>query len=532
MVRCLKEEGVQVVFGYPGAAIAPFYDRLSKHDIRHILVRQEQNAGHAASGYARAAHKTGVCIATSGPGATNLITALATAYMDSIPLVAITGQVATGQIGKDVFQEADITGSAEPFTKHSYLVKNAEDIPRVFKEAFYIAGSGRPGPVLVDLPVDVQQEKLAFRYPEEVRIRGYKPTVNGHPGQISRAVKAINDSSRPILCVGGGAIASQSEDLVRALAEQAGIPVVATLMGIGAMPSEHPLFLGMLGMHGSTAVNRAIRSADLLIVAGGRLGDRALAVDGHIDETARIIHIDIDPAEIGKNLDTAIPIVGNLKNVLADLLSRSPMSQSEAWLKQLREESEALYDAERQRKPGCMDPRAFIRTLSGRMKPGDMICSDVGQNQIWSAGNVRIKGTRFITSGGMGTMGYALPAAEGAKLACPENQVVAVCGDGSFQMQMMELGTICQHDIGVKVVIMNNGYLGMVRELQARLYGGNITATQLSGSPDFIKLADAYGIPGSRLAGNDNIEAAVDTMLAHPGVYLLECIVDPDEATI
>ncbi len=529
MVKCLENEGVKDVFGYPGAAICPFYDALADSDIRHILVRQEQNAGHAASGYARVSGRPAVCIATSGPGATNLITALATAYMDSIPVIAITGQVSSEQLGRDVFQEADITGAAEPFTKYSYIVKNAADIPRIFKEAFIIAGSGRPGPVLIDIPIDIQNKKLEFHYPESVAIRGYKPTVEGNCGQIKRVAKALADCKKPVICVGGGVFFADAADEVLQFSQKLRIPVVSTMMGLGAVPGGYELFLGMMGMHGVAASNLAIREADLLLIVGARIGDRAVNSPDAIAKNTKIVHIDIDPAEIGKNVGVHIPLVGDAKNALSRLAGEVGALDFSEWAAQ----------AAARKKPGefparesSVNPKRFMSMLSDAAPEDTILVADVGQNQIWSANYFQVKKGRFLTSGGMGTMGYSVPAAMGAKCACPEAPVFAVCGDGSFQMQMMELATIVQHQIPVKIVLMQNARLGMVRELQSNQYQGHCTAVFLDGSPDFLKLAGAYGIPASRIASDAEIPQALEALFAAQGPYLLVCDVDPGEASL
>lgn len=532
VVDCLVRQGVSVVFGYPGATICPFYDCLSSSGIRHILVRQEQNAGHAANGYARITGKPGVCVATSGPGATNLITALATAYMDSIPLVAITGQVSSELLGRDVFQEADITGAAEPFTKHSYLVKDPADIPRVVEEAFYIAGTGRPGPVLIDLPIDVQKKTLKMPEPGKVNIRGYRPTEKGHPGQIKRVAEAVSAAKRPLICVGGGVFASHAQEQVRLFSEQAGIPVVATLMGIGVMPTRHPNYFGMLGTHGKPYANKAVTAADLLIIIGARVGDRAVTAPAAVEKRARIVHIDIDPAEIGKNVGTSIPLVGDAATVLNQLLEQAPKADSAEWLAELAA-WKSQYSFDFGPRDGVVNPKAFVRMLSERMDDNSVYVADVGQNQMWSANNLLMRpGGRFFTSGGMGTMGYSIPAALGAKLADPARQVVAVCGDGSFQMTMNELATAVQHNVHLKLVVMKNCRLGMVREIQTNAYKGNITAVALCEAPDICKIAEAYGIPAERVESLEAAEGAIDRMLKAEGCYLIECRVDDGETTL
>lgn len=529
VIRCLEAEGVSVVFGYPGAAICPVYDALSVSSVRHVLVRQEQNAAHAASGYARLSKKTGVCIATSGPGALNLITGIATAYADSIPMVILTGQVSTELLGRDVFQEADITGAAEPFVKHSYLVKDPGSIARVMKEAFYIASTGRPGPVLVDIPVDIQRVKVKFDYSFDVSIRGYKPTVAGHQGQVKRMVTALKAAKKPVICAGGGVFSCHAESELRQFAEQCGIPVVTTMMGLGALPTEHPLNFGMLGMHGQRSANTAVNESDLLILVGARVGDRAVTTPGVLEKRTKIIHIDIDPAEIGKNVEVQVPIVGDAKHILAQVLEKAGQFDHPDWIRQLNEFRAPVSFSN----PAAgINPKEFIYKLSEKAKPNTVFVADVGQNQIWSAAYTIIREGRFITTGGMGTMGYSVPAAVGAKIASPGQPVIAVCGDGSFQMQMMELATVCQQELDVKIIVMKNNRLGMVRELQKNSYAGNYTAVFLDGSPDFCKLADAYGIPSAEVTRQDEMKEAIKNLLTRKGPFLLQCMVDPEESSL
>ncbi|MFA5657882.1 MAG: biosynthetic-type acetolactate synthase large subunit [Oscillospiraceae bacterium] len=531
MVKCLEKENVKVVFGYPGAAICPFYDSLLDSKIRHILVRHEANSAHAANGYARITGKPAVCIATSGPGATNLITGIATAYMDSIPLVVITGQVNCDQIGRDVFQEADITGAAEPFVKHSYLVKNAQDIPRIFKEAFYIAGSGRPGPVLIDLPFDIQNTEIKFDYPKEIDIRSYKPTGKGNNLQIKRVISALEEAKRPLICAGGGIFLSHAKDELLALSEKCKIPLIVTMMGLSAVADDYPLYFGMLGMHGKSIANKALNDCDLLILIGARVGDRAVRSPVFLQETTKIIHIDIDPAEIGKNIGANIPVVGDAKLILRQITdSAEPMKHTE-WIEHLI----SLNKVSKYNNPekGYINPMWFIAELSEKMPEGCILSADVGQNQIWASNNYRFKkGDRFITSGGMGTMGYAIPAAIGAKLADKECEVIAVCGDGGFQMQMMELATAVAHDISVKIIVMNNSSLGMVREYQAKSYNGRLSAVILDRNPDFVALAQAYGIEAMRVNDEKSARLVIEKLSSSKKVMLIECVVNPDDPTL
>jgi len=495
------------------------------------LVRHEQSAGHAASGYARITGRPGVCVVTSGPGATNLITAIASAYMDSIPIVAITGQVQSSLLGRDVFQEADITGACEPFTKHSYLCKDVNDLPRIFKEAFHVAGTGRPGPVLIDVPVDIQKQEVDnFEYPESIDIIGYKPSVSGNGLQIKRACEAIAQAERPVICAGGGVFTADARDQLAAFAEKANIPVVSTMMGIGTLPSRHRLNLGMLGSHGVPSANKAISNTDLLIVCGARVGDRALACPDQVAGHATIIHIDIDPAEIGKNMPAHIPIVGDIKLVLEQMIERAETVNHDDWI--ARCNADKTPPSPRASSSEYVAPKEFMRILSRKMADDSVLVADVGQNQIWSANCFEIKHGRFLTSGGMGAMGYSVAAAMGACMANPNRQVAAVCGDGSFQMQFMELATIKCHNVGLKIIVMNNTKLGMVREIQDKQYGERHSGVSLDGNPDFIKLAGAYGIKSARIDGASDIEAAIDDMLSYDGPYLLECKVDPKESSL
>ncbi|AEV70575.1 biosynthetic-type acetolactate synthase large subunit [Acetivibrio clariflavus] len=534
IVKALENEGVEVIFGYPGAAICPFYDALIDSQIRHILTRHEQGAAHAANGYARASGKVGVCVVTSGPGATNLITGIATAYMDSIPIVAITGQVSSDLIGRDVFQEADITGATAPFVKHSYLVKNAKDLPRVIKEAFYIASTGRPGPVLIDVPVDIQNKEIEFDYPKSVDIRGYKPNLKGHSLQIKRIADAIAKAKKPVICAGGGIIRSGAAEELLTLAEKCRIPVTPTLMGIGALPSDHELNVGMLGTHGVYVANYAINNTDLLIILGARVGDRAMSKPNQIAKKAKIVHIDIDPAEIGKNIEVSIPVVGDLKQILNELNAVVSKGESDDWVEELKKKKEEHsikmnpdYNSD------YVNPKYLLSVLTEVVDADTIVTTEVGQNQIWVANNfgVRRPGS-FITSGGMGTMGYGLPAAVGAKVACPGSKVICIGGDGSFQMSMQELGTIKQNKIGVKVLIFNNYRLGMVRELQKNRHSGRYTQVFLDENPDFLAIFKAYGFEGQRISSNKDVKKALEKMLEDDNPYLLECIVDPEESTL
>ena len=527
MVKCLENEGVSVVFGYPGAAICPFFDKLYDSKIKAVLVRQEQNAAHAASGYARAKTTVGVCVATSGPGATNLITGIATAYMDSIPMIAITGQVRSDVLGRDVFQEADITGACESFVKHSYLVKDTAELPRIFKEAFHIASTGRPGPVLIDVPIDIQENEIAeFVYPEKAEIIGYKPSVSGHPVQIKRALDLLKTSKRPIICAGGGVLTSGAKLKFQEFVKKTGIPVVSTMMGIGVMPSEDPLYIGMLGSHGIKAANRAVHETDLLILCGARVGDRAVAAPEKVAEHADVIHIDIDPAEIGKNMKTTIPIVGDIKNVINSMIKSVDYTAPKEWT-----ETISQWKQEYKKTPvtfdGFVEPKSFIEKLSSMLRSKAILIADVGQNQIWCANSYKMSDGRFLTSGGMGTMGYSVPAAIGAKLARPSRDVVAVCGDGSFQMSLNELATIAQNHLNIKIIVMRNTVLGMVHELQDFHYNSRYAITDLDAVPDFVKLANAYGIDSAYASSNEDAEKYAEQMLKSDKPFVLVCNVSP-----
>ncbi len=529
MVKALEAEGVGIVFGYPGANICPFYDCLAESSIRHVLVRNEQNAGHAASGYARISGKVGVCAATSGPGATNLITAIAAAYMDSIPIVAITGQVSSELLGRDAFQEADITGATLSVTKHRYLVKDARDLPRIFREAFYIASTGRKGPVLIDVPIDVQLAKLDFCYPEEVHLRGYNPNIKGHAVQVKRAADALAACEKPLIVAGGGIFGAGAREPLRNFAETQKIPVICTMMGLSALPPEHPLCLGMLGTFGTALANRALSESDLLIVAGARIGERAMSSPGMVSKTKTIIHIDIDPAEIGKNMGTNIPIVGDLSLVLGQIAEAAVPADRSAWLART-EELRSLFAALPE--DGEFDPVRFLHTLTKKMPPHGVLVADVGQNQIWASEGFCAKTGRFLTSGGLGAMGYAIPAGIGAKLSAPEREVAVVCGDGSFQMALPELATMMQEKAPVKIIVMKNRCLGMIREIQDQKYAGNRFAVELGDLPNLEKLAEAYGIEYMSICRNEETDAVVDAVLKAEHPVLVECAVPHDEPTL
>lgn len=534
MVKALELEGIRHIFGYPGAAICPFFDEVIKSDIENILVRHEANSGHAASGYARVTGKPAVCAATSGPGATNLITAIATAYMDSVPMIAVTGQVVSNQIGRDAFQEADITGASEPFVKHSFLVKDPDLIAEVFKKAFYIAGSGRPGPVLIDVPMDIQKQIIDFEYPETVEIRSYKPSVFGNKLQIKKAAEALRSAKRPLICAGGGIFLAGACGELKRLSELCDIPVIATMMGIGSIPTSHKNYYGMLGVFGRRTAKLALRECDLLIVLGARMSDRSVtALESFADTT--VIHIDVDPAEIGKNSPVNIPIVGDVKKILEQFIADLEPMKHEEWQDRLyRNKLAGEEQAEANSfKSDLVSPKSFIKALCRALPSKCVICSDVGSNQIWAANNVELtEEGRFITSGGMGTMGYAYPAAVGAKAADKDREVIALCGDGSFQMCFMELATAVQHGINAKAVVFVNNCLGMVREYQDNNYEGRRTMVDLNGSPDFLKIAEAYGIQGETVRSNGEIQQAVEKMISTDAPYLLQVMVDMNEKSL
>ena len=528
IVRCLEEEGVKYVFGYPGVAICPFYNSILDSDIKTILVRTEQNAAHAASGLARISGKPGVCAVTSGPGATNIITGIATAYADSIPLIVITGQVKSDLIGSDVFQEADITGAVESFVKYSYLVKNADDLPRIIKEAFHIADSGRRGPVLIDIPIDIQNAPVKnFKYPETVALRTYKPTVKGNSAQIKKVIKELQKAKKPIICLGGGVKLGKAGAVVLDFVHKHKIPVVTTMMGIGTIETEDPLYFGMVGNNGKPYANKAMNEADVIMMVGARVADRAISQPDLITKDKVLIHIDVDPAEIGKNAVSSIPLVGDCKAVFDDLTDEELSIDTSKWISELKAFKKELA-VKRNPNKAYVDPQGFIETLTDKLKDNAVYIADVGQNQIFSCAYAKIKkNTSFLTSGGMGTMGYSIPAALGAKLADPKRQVVAVCGDGSFQMSMMELATFRQFGVNAKIIVFNNTYLGMVREYQHYSYKDNYSMVSLEGSPDLEKLVRAYDFDYLRLKDMKKLEETIDSFISDKNNVLLEVMIDP-----
>lgn len=527
VIKCLEEENVKYVFGYPGVAICPFYNSILESEIQTILIRTEQNAAHAASGYARVTGKVGVCAVTSGPGATNLITGIATAFADSIPLVCITGQVNSALLGSDVFQEADITGAVESFVKYSYLVKKVSDIPRIMKEAFHIANTGRKGPVLIDIPIDIQNTEIKkFVYPETISMRTYKPTVKGNMAQIKKVVAQLQNVKQPIICAGGGVLLADAKEELRIFAERQEIPIVSTMMGIGVIATNHPLYYGMVGNNGKACANRAMNEADLIIMVGARVADRAISQPDLITENKVLIHIDVDPAEIGKNVGPGVPLVGDAKHIFADLLEQNLYAEHRDWIMKLNEYRNSMAP-KRNPNPDYVDPAEFIRKLSENMDPDAVYVADVGQNQIWSCSYHIVKNGRFLTSGGMGTMGYSIPAAMGAKLADKERQVIAVCGDGSFQMSMMELATMSQYHIPVKIIVLRNNYLGMVREYQHYSYKDRYSVVDISGTPDLDKISEAYHMKFLRLQNMQNADEVIREFLSENESVLLECLIDP-----
>ncbi|MCL1918468.1 MAG: biosynthetic-type acetolactate synthase large subunit [Peptococcaceae bacterium] len=561
--RILEEQGVEVIFGYPGGAVLPLYDALRDSSIRHVLPRHEQAAVHAADAYARASGKVGVCLGTSGPGAANLVTGIANAYMDSIPLVAITGQVPTHLLGSDCFQEVDITGITMPITKHSYLVKDVKDLPRIMREAFHIARTGRPGPVLIDIPRDVQAAPLPTPENEnkEVSIKSYRFFSKGNAGQIEEAAKALMKSHKPLIYAGGGIITSGAADILAQLVDTLHLPIVTTLMGIGSIPSNHTNYLGMVGMHGTVTANFAVTDCDLLLAVGVRFDDRVTSgLHHHFATNATIIHIDIDPAEIGKVIVPDIPIVGDARLVLEDLLTKvvqeagpsnlkpkasglepltsnpapqqsrlqPPTSHLQPWWQIIRtwqQDHPLCYE-----NPTLLNPQHVLEAMVKVGGPNTIVVTDVGQHQMWAAQLYQVQRARqFITSAGLGTMGFGLPASIGAQLACPDKTVFLVTGDGSLQMTIQELATTVQNKLPVKIILMNNGVLGMVRQLQSFFHEERFSQIQLKSNPDFVKIADAYGIKGFRVHTPEDMEPILRQALAEPGPVLMDCLISPDE---
>ncbi len=529
VVECLKKEDVKVIFGIPGGTIMPVYDVLySETSIKHILTRHEQGAVHAAGGYARATGQVGVCMATSGPGATNLVTGLANAHLDSIPLVAFTGQVPTGLIGTDAFQEVDISGITLPITKNSYIARDVKDLARIVQEAFYIARTGRPGPVLIDFPKDIQLAQTEFKYPESVSLNSYKPTFKGNIKQIKAAVQEIKNAKKPIVYAGGGVISSNAFLELKDFVLKTNIPITTTLMGLGCFPETHHLSLGMLGMHGTAYANYAVSAADLIIALGARFDDR---ITGKLDEfasKAKIIHVDIDPAEVGKNISVDIPIVGNIKNILKKLNEYVRKKKETEWLKTV-EDFKKKYPLKYNNNEE-LKPQYIMETINKISKDNTIIVTSVGQHQMWAAQYYQYTEPRsFISSGGLGTMGYGFPAALGAKMGCPEKTVFCISGDGSFQMNQQEIATAINNNLAITVIIMNNGFLGMVRQWQEFFFDKRYAETTLNGNPDFVKLVEAYGGTGIRVNKKQEVYPALEKALSLDKFVLIDCLVSKEE---
>ena len=545
IVRCLELEKVSYVFGYPGVAICPFFDSLESTDIESILVRTEQNAAHEANGYARISGKPGVCAVTSGPGATNVITGIATAFADSIPLIVITGQVESRLLGSDVFQEADICGASESFVKYSYTLRNAEEIPKVFKEAFHIAMTGRKGPVLIDIPIDVQKASLRkFQYPDDLKMRTYKPTVQGNPVQIKRLFQRLENVKKPILCVGGGVHLAGVSEKVREFSHKFNIPVVSTMMGLGTMQDIDPLYFGMVGNNGRSYGNKAMNKAELIIMMGARVADRSISQPDLITENKTLVHIDVDPAEIGKNAGPEIPLVGDLSSVLDSLLHVEAELSYPDWMEELngiKEETELLIEKKKKEELNAtlVNPHYFLRELNLALQDDAIYVADVGQNQLWSCKHYKMKEGRFLTSGGMGTMGYSLPAAIGAYFAEKENacladrknkkEIIAVMGDGAFQMSLMELATLRQYSAHVKIIVFHNGVLGLVRQYQKTAYKEHYSMIDLSGNPDLSLLSKAYGLSYFSIKENKEVKDCLRAFLDKEENGILEVFVDMEE---
>ncbi len=542
LIDSLSRHGVQHIFGYPGGAILPIYDELYRAEeagiVKHILVRHEQGAVHAADGYARATGKVGVCFATSGPGATNLVTGIATAHMDSIPMVIVTGQVPRPAIGTDAFQETDIYGITLPIVKHSYVVREPREMARIVAEAFYIASTGRPGPVLIDIPKDVGPELFDYEpvEPGSVRLAGYRPTLKGNPRQIGQALKLIRQAHRPLLYVGGGAISANAHAEVKQLAERFQLPVTTTLMGLGAFDEHHPLSVGMLGMHGTAYANFAVTECDLLIAVGARFDDRVTGKLSEFASRAKVIHIDIDPAEVAKVRAPEVPIVGDVRQVLIDLLDRSQEDgdpanpeQTKLWLARINRWRED-YPLQVSHYPNEISPQEVVVELATQA-PNAYYTTDVGQHQMWAAQFLKNGPRRWISSAGLGTMGFGMPAAMGAKIAVPDEEVICISGDASIQMNIQELGTLAQYGINVKTVILNNGWQGMVRQWQKSFYDERYSNSNMktTGEPDFVKLAEAYGIKGMVVRSPQELKRAIAELIAHPGPVLMNVLVKRDE---
>lgn len=540
IIASLEAEGVDTIFGYPGGQAIKIYDALyDSKKIRHVLARHEQGATHMADGYARATGKVGVVLVTSGPGATNTVTGIATAFMDSVPLVVITGQVTRGVIGTDAFQESDIVGITMPVVKHSFLLQSCDDLTRTFREAFYIASTGRPGPVLIDIPSDLSGSQMVFHYPDSISIPSYKPTYKGNAKQVRQAANLIESAKRPLIYAGGGIVSSHACAELTQLAEHMRIPVVTSLMGKGAMRCSNPLNLGPVGMHGSKYANMAVTECDLLIAVGARFSDRVTGKVSEFAPHAKIIHIDIDPAEIGKIIDPAVPIVGDAKVVLGAICDRlakdgaAPIDQEWENTVFSWRDRWPFYAADFADYPDKIAPEIVLSKLSDKLDPeASIVTTEVGQHQMWAHQNIhRERARTFISSGGLGTMGFGFPAAIGAQIGCPEDQVVCIAGDGSFQMNSQEMATAAINRVPLKVVIIDNRALGMVHQWQSLFYDRRFSFTELDANPDFVKLADAYGWQAMRIEHPDQVDEALDTMLASDGPFLLDVII-PTEQTV
>ncbi|MBT8763002.1 biosynthetic-type acetolactate synthase large subunit [Desulfohalobiaceae bacterium Ax17] len=535
-LECLKQEGVKHIFGFPGGAVIDIYHEMPNYPFQHILVRHEQGAVHAADGYARSTGKVGVCLVTSGPGATNTVTGIATAYMDSIPLVVFTGQVPTPLIGNDAFQEVDIVGITRPCTKHNYLVKDVNDLARIIKEAFYIASTGRPGPVLVDLPKDVMQAKTSkFVYPEKISMRSYNPNYLPNRKQVKKAAKLISEAKRPLIYAGGGVISSSASEALTMLARKYKIPVTTTLMGLGAFPGNDPLWLGMLGMHGTYTANMAVNNSDLLISIGARFDDRVTGKIATFAPKAKIIHIDIDPTSIRKNVSVDVPIVSDCLNALEALeeeLVNADVNWEDKhadWIERVREWSQS-HPLKYEDSDEFIKPQMVVEKIYELTSGQAIITTEVGQNQMWAAQFYYYHHPRtFLSSGGLGTMGYGFPAAIGAQLAHPGKLVIDIAGDGSIQMNIQELATAVSYDLPVKIVILNNGYLGMVRQWQELFYNKNYCATCLHKNPDFVSLAKAYGADGYRVKKKEDVEPVLKEAFASKKPCIVDVWVEPEE---
>lgn len=533
ITKFFEMQNVKYVFGYPGGALLPIYESFRGANFKHILVRNEQAAAHAANGYSRISGEVGIAIATSGPGGTNLITGIATAYMDSIPLILITGQVNTTSIGKDSFQEADITGATEPFTKHNYLVKNPNNIIKILKEAFYIASSGRPGPVLIDIPKNIQESHIKSNFNENINILGYKPTTNGHSGQIKKIIQRLKKAKRPIVYVGGGVFSANAIYELREFIEKARIPIVNTMMGIGAFPMDSELYAGMVGFHGNEHTDIILKKSDLVFIVGARMSDRATMNFSSFREETDLIHIDIDPAEIGKNVKNQIPIVGDAKNILKSLNSKLSNINFNNWVKEVNS-LKSFPENFVITKTKTINPKIAFRLLSSITPDNTIITADVGQNQIWAAKNYKYIGSRrYLTSGGLGTMGYSLSASIGAKLADPNREVICVTGDGGIQMLLAELGTLKETSEKVIILLFNNNCLGMVKELQEKKYGKDSPyGVDYTFSPDFVKIANAFEIKAKRIYSNEELNLVFKEALNQDKSFLIECMVDREFGTL